>query len=409
MAEAVSAEAVSEKVEVREVKIAVALLTCDRYDYTVKTVDSFLEHNDPSKFLLFHADDASTDPRVVEYVQSRGFATVVRNDKRQGCSATTTALIRAVTDRVQHDTLTVYLQNDFESVRPLPVTLIAELLSRGDVSFVQLAYRRPRSPYMKRLRYVWPDGAPWTFGDSQRGEYVWTHVGGGTGYHPTVATLAMWLQCVGVKRELHFLRATKRLSRRVARLTRPVMRHIGRRVTPNGLFGFRRKNRRSKVGSGSYQPGRTAMHAGVSLCHYLAQTIKPGMRTLELGSGMTTWLFYTVGCDHTALENAPEYAPPLPCVQICPLVGGWYKWKPAKPYDMIFVDGPRKRRSGILRVIDRLVHDRTIIVMDDTNRRRDSALADQLAKRLAMTRLDYPAKWKRDFRKQFSVLSYSRQ
>jgi hypothetical protein len=40
-------------------KVVVALLTCDRYEYTRITCESFLAHNDPSDFELYYADDAS--------------------------------------------------------------------------------------------------------------------------------------------------------------------------------------------------------------------------------------------------------------------------------------------------------------------------------------------------------------
>ena len=67
-------------------KIAIALLTCDRFEYTKRTCETFLEHNDASDFRLYYGDDASADQRVPELVESLGFRPVVRHATRQGCS-----------------------------------------------------------------------------------------------------------------------------------------------------------------------------------------------------------------------------------------------------------------------------------------------------------------------------------
>ena len=109
--------------------------------------------------------------------------------------------------------------------------------------------------------------------------------------------------------------------------------------------------------------------------------LRPGMVTLETGSGLSTLLLEGAGCRHTALEHDRRFAAATDSVVLAPLAGDppWYDWEPTHAYDLILIDGPPQDaggRAGILRVIDRLVHGRTIIVLDDTNRARESRLAD---------------------------------
>lgn len=116
--------------------------------------------------------------------------------------------------------------------------------------------------------------------------------------------------------------------------------------------------------------------------------LKEGTRTLEFGSGTSTLLFDQAGCRHTALENNSKYAPDSPSVKICPLAGSWYDWTIPEdvkddPFEVILLDGPRGSdvRSGFLQVADKLVSPRTTIIVDDTNRRKDSAIAEELIRR----------------------------
>lgn len=153
---------------------------------------------------------------------------------------------------------------------------------------------------------------------------------------------------------------------------------------------------------------RNGWQLGASASKVLADLLRPGMKTLECGSGLSTHLFAEMGCDHTALEHNAKFAPPLPCVKICPLVGRpkWYDWEPDGPYDVVLVDGPpgSASRRGILRVLDRIAHDKTTFLFDDTNRRRDRALCRRVARRLGLTGVAIPSQDKLDFNKQATLL-----
>jgi SAM-dependent methyltransferase len=220
-------------------KLAVALLTCDRYDYTVKTVESLLEHNDTSEWALFHADDASTDERVVPYVQSKGFQTVVANKERIGCSPTTDALLQETARRVGPDTLVLYLQNDFVSVRMLPVDVVACAFAENpNLGWFQLFYRRPRTKHFRRATWQ-----PTVIRD----EAIHVKVGSqglGVGFHPCIARAGVYADAArGAHKEWDFVRRVIASGLQVIRVDGNVCKHIGTKQTPNGLYGGRKQAR----------------------------------------------------------------------------------------------------------------------------------------------------------------------
>lgn len=98
--------------------VAVCLMTCDREDYTRRTVESFLDQNpDRSRFVLLHGDDASVSPANLELAGLAGFRTIVRHSVRCGNVATRLALTEAAAHFAPWMLL---LENDLESVRPFP-------------------------------------------------------------------------------------------------------------------------------------------------------------------------------------------------------------------------------------------------------------------------------------------------
>jgi hypothetical protein len=115
--------------------IAVALLTCDRFDYTRRTVESFARFNDLKRFKLLHADDASTDPRIVPLVQAHGFKTVLRHETRRGWLVTRTRLLRRAAKQAAW---ILNLENDIETAREFPWSLFAYAAKDYSVSCVRL-------------------------------------------------------------------------------------------------------------------------------------------------------------------------------------------------------------------------------------------------------------------------------
>lgn len=122
--------------------------------------------------------------------------------------------------------------------------------------------------------------------------------------------------------------------------------------------------------------------------------LRPGMRTLEFGSGLSTLLFDSFGCEHTALEHLPDYGRRWGnSVVICDLAGDppWYDWEPPsdlgdRPYGLILIDGRPESigRNGFRRVADAVIGPQTIVVVDDTHRSSEQYLANWIARCFAM-------------------------
>jgi GT2 family glycosyltransferase len=120
------------------VKIAVALLTCDRVEYTAKTLETFARHNDLDRFVLLHADDGSEDTRNEDIAQSYGFTTVVSHEHRRGWLVTRTRLIRRAAKRADW---ILNLENDIETARPFPWPLFEYAAKDRGVSCLRLYHR----------------------------------------------------------------------------------------------------------------------------------------------------------------------------------------------------------------------------------------------------------------------------
>ena len=128
-------------------RIAVALLTCDRYDYTERTVSSFLHHNPfLDRFILLHGDDASTDERVVPFVQASGFETVWQPKGPRPLDLTNKQMIgRILNARAglfeaasQRADWILFLENDIETLRRFPWFLFDRIAKVKKVDCLRL-------------------------------------------------------------------------------------------------------------------------------------------------------------------------------------------------------------------------------------------------------------------------------
>lgn len=125
--------------------IACCLLTCDRLEYTARTLESFAAHNDPRAFALFHGDDASSDPTVPDLVRRYGFHTITKSAERQGWLIMRRRLFTAAAERGADWIL--YLENDVEWARPFPWTLFELVRESGQCYCLRL-----QGPFKDRER-----------------------------------------------------------------------------------------------------------------------------------------------------------------------------------------------------------------------------------------------------------------
>lgn len=130
--------------------------------------------------------------------------------------------------------------------------------------------------------------------------------------------------------------------------------------------------------------------------------LKPGMKTLEFGSGLSTMLFNDYDVDHTAIEQSARWAKKVHGVTHVPLdSNGWYDWEPDGPYDLILLDGPYKKgREGILRILHKLFHDDTIMFIDDFHREDEKYIASSCNRMLSLRSLAYD-----DYYQQYALVA----
>lgn len=117
--------------------IHVVLLTCDRREYTERTIESFRRENPQlDAFRLWHCDDASTDQKIRKLAGRAGFTPLIHTDQRVGV----TEMVRRAARRLEHAGAEwmLLLENDWESVRPVPVAQFREIVARHSPWCVRL-------------------------------------------------------------------------------------------------------------------------------------------------------------------------------------------------------------------------------------------------------------------------------
>jgi hypothetical protein len=118
-------------------RVALGLITCERYDLTQATLTTFAGFNYAATFgAKLQADDASQDHRNVNLGMSYGYEPIYRPKERGGVIAATRAIVEEAYKRGFPWVL--WLQNDFESARALPVELFNQVNGDSEVWALRL-------------------------------------------------------------------------------------------------------------------------------------------------------------------------------------------------------------------------------------------------------------------------------
>jgi hypothetical protein len=136
-------------------KLGIGLISCDRVEETVRTIESFALHNTRGNPLdvpgehvvqLFHADDSSKDPYIRRTAANHGFELITKiHEPRQGGQAMRRQFIAAA--KTAGCTHILVLENDWESVRPLPWDAIGFAFSFEQIFCMRLyGVYRERDP-----------------------------------------------------------------------------------------------------------------------------------------------------------------------------------------------------------------------------------------------------------------------
>lgn len=204
--------------------IAVCLLSCERYEYTMRTARSFVKHNaGDARLHLFHSDDASSDERIRPEVQALGFEPLVYTGKRVGV----TQMIRRESEAISNKGFEwiLLLENDAESVRALPWSVFDA--SRAMDVYALRLFMNFKNPAQR----VKP-GQQWDMHHTADGESF--EVGRVKWCNPPAISrvdVVKWLH-EGARCEDDTMRKSRKLKRLAARLVNPAVYHIGSKRTP---------------------------------------------------------------------------------------------------------------------------------------------------------------------------------
>ncbi len=120
-------------------RIHVAVTAWKRYDYAERTLRSFAAWNGPTKFLLWYALDGGYDERLPALFNKYGFSCLVRHDgPNVGIARITDELVCAIGEHAEPDDLLLLLQDDWESVRPVPMNVVGAAFACEDIGALRL-------------------------------------------------------------------------------------------------------------------------------------------------------------------------------------------------------------------------------------------------------------------------------
>jgi len=221
------------------VRVGVAFLTCDRLEYSRRTLESFTAHNPDARerLILVHADDASEKPaHVAELAAAHGFKTLVQHTVRRGVRGLRAAAVAKLAELGAEWILV--LENDWEWTRPIPWDVLECVMTRHDIYTLRLY-----GQYKGRGR-TWPC---WNFHRGRdRSPVVWKPLEGAPervevgsihwGAPPSITRTRELLElCIRPSGggydgtgDLHEMHASAKLrGRLVARVVENVVFHIG--------------------------------------------------------------------------------------------------------------------------------------------------------------------------------------
>lgn len=126
------------------------------------------------------------------------------------------------------------------------------------------------------------------------------------------------------------------------------------------------------------------------LYEMLRTLVRPGMRTLEFGSGVTTLLLDDLGADHTAVESESHWVKRVgsSSVVFCDKFteNGWYDFDPTGEFDLVLIDGPLSSRGTRISARVPKMKPGGIVVVDDTFREDEDSVAKRLEHELKAVR-----------------------
>jgi len=225
-------------------QIIVVLLTCNRLDLTKRTVKSFLKYNNRNDFEIFYGDDASTDSAIHRFLKRQNILCLMKHKKQLGCSLSSDKLIHLARDTSDVPYI-LYLQNDFESTRPIPLNIAQQIFDiQPKVGWIRLYGLNkndtipggnttdPRNKFKPGAPVVKWEKLKILNEEIEIGDAQWS-------YHPAIHRTEVLCKLIrGAIRERDVGRAAIKSGLLTARFMKNITNHIGiKRTTPGGKFG----------------------------------------------------------------------------------------------------------------------------------------------------------------------------
>lgn len=128
-------------------RLATILITSGREDKTEQTLRTFKQHNGvgytPCDVMWLHGDDASATKQNAQLAKEYGYKTVHQSKPRLGAHAMRYKMIRKAMARGA--THIFLLENDWESVQPMPWSAITAAFDRDDVWAFRLYHEQKQA------------------------------------------------------------------------------------------------------------------------------------------------------------------------------------------------------------------------------------------------------------------------
>jgi len=223
-------------------RIAVCITTLNRHDLTRITVESFLAHNHRDDFDLFYGDDNSSDDCIHDLMERHNVPCLVKAEKQLGCSVLTDRLVAEVL-KASDTPAVLVLQNDMESIRPIPLDVVDQVFKDADVGWIRLqgvwenaiTHNRPlgtnNAAVLKRHHapeVVWRRCD--MLGETlERGDIHWA-------FASITRRELIGQMTRGAKCATDIIRQAAPLKKLTVRFCENVVNHIGTERTPGGIF-----------------------------------------------------------------------------------------------------------------------------------------------------------------------------
>lgn len=226
-------------------KLAIAILTCDRYEYTLQTVKTLFKQNSHQlgQFELYYGDDASKDSRIHILMDNHGFERIASNKERMGCAQTTDMLLNTIASRRLKCDYILYLQNDIISVKPIDIDMITRLFEEHPFIGALRMYGEYKCVTPAKSLKV----SDIHLGRHDRKKAEWKDIKGFPDYE--MADIHVGLQATifrsrviplimtGAQRDNDVEKKWAQTGFTVARVKENVFSHIGNKKTPDGKWG----------------------------------------------------------------------------------------------------------------------------------------------------------------------------